>query len=75
MVTPLPIADDQIVRAAQEMIAEHGDAAIRETEQRISVCKSEGFYSVAETWQLIGEVIRDMQESDTQRGQALEVEN
>ena len=75
MVTPLPMADDQIVRAAQEMIAEHGDAAIRAAEQRISVCKSEGFYSVAETWQLIREVIRDMQESDAKRGQALEVEN
>jgi hypothetical protein len=57
------MTDDQIVRAAQELIAEHGDAAIRAAEKRISVCRCEGLHSVAKTWQLIREVIRDMQES------------
>ncbi len=64
MVTPLPIDDNQIVRAAEDMIAEHGDAAIAQADQRMSVCKCEGFYSVAKTWELIREVIRDVQESN-----------
>jgi hypothetical protein len=46
------------------MIAEHGDAAIGGVDQRISICKFEGLESVAKTWRLIREVIRDMQESD-----------
>ena len=70
LIRPLPIDDNQIVRAAKEMIAEHGDAAIGAVDQRISVCKSEGFHSVAKTWELIREVIRDMQESDAKRGHA-----
>jgi hypothetical protein len=57
------MTDDQIVRAAQELIAEHGNAAIRVAEKRISACTCERFYSIAKTWQLIREVIRDMQES------------
>ncbi len=70
MITPLPIDDNQIVRAAEEMIAEHGDAAIGVADQRISVCKCEDLNSVAKTWHLIREVIRDMQESDARRGHA-----
>ena len=72
MVTPLPVNEDQIVQAAKEMIAEHGLSAISAAQQRVSVCKSEGFHSVAETWQLIREVIRDMQESDAEKCQAFE---
>jgi hypothetical protein len=67
---PLPIDDNQIVRAAEEIIAEHGDAALGAVDQRISVCKCEGLNSVARSWQLIREVIRDMQESDARRGYA-----
>ncbi len=70
MITPLPIDDNQIVRAAEEMIAEHGNAAIGVVDQRISVCKCEGINSAAKYWQLIREVIRDMQESDAKRGYA-----
>ena len=70
LIRSLPIDDNQIVRAAKEMIAEHGDAAIGAVDQRIGVCKSEGFYSVAKTWLLIREVIRDMQESDGEKRHA-----
>ena len=70
LVTPLPMDDDQIIRAANKMIAEHGDAAIAQADQRMSVCKCEDFYSGTKTWQLIREVIRDMQESDAKRGHA-----
>ncbi len=64
MVTHLPIDDSQFVWTAKVMIAEHGDAAIGAVDQRISICKFEGLESVAKTWRLIREVIRDMQESD-----------
>jgi hypothetical protein len=74
LVAPLPMDDNQILRAAKEMVAEHGDEAIRQTDQRIRLCKSGGFYSVAKTWQLIREVIRDMQESDAEECQAFEAE-
>jgi hypothetical protein len=52
------------------MIAEHGDAAIGAVDQRISICKFEGLESVAKTWRLIREVIRDMQESDAKERHA-----
>jgi hypothetical protein len=74
LVAPLPMDDNQILRAAKEMVAEHGDEAIRQTDQRIRLCMSGGFYSVAKSWQLIREVIRDMQESDAEECQAFEAE-
>ena len=67
MVTHLPMDGDQFVRTANVMIAERGDAAIGAigaVDQRIGICKFEGLDSVAKTWRLIREVIRDMQESD-----------
>ncbi len=70
LVTYLPIDDNQFVRTAKVMIAEHGDAAIGAigaVDQRISVCKCEGFYSVAKTWELIREVIRDLLGSDLKK--------
>ena len=51
----------QIARAAEEMIAQHGDSALVEAEKEIRTCESEGFDYVAETWKLIREVIRDVQ--------------
>ncbi len=70
LVTHLPIDDNQFVRTAKVMIAEHGDAAIGAVDQRISICKFEGLESVAKTWRLIREVIRDMQESDAKERHA-----
>ena len=70
LIRSLPIDDNQIVRAAKELIAEHGDAAIGVADQRISVCKCEDLNSVAKTWHLIREVIRDIRESDAKRGHA-----
>jgi hypothetical protein len=55
------------------MIAEHGDAAIGAigaVDHRISICKFEGLDSVAKSWRLIREVIRDMQESDAKERHA-----
>jgi len=57
LVTLLPIDDKQVVWAAKDMMAEHGDAAIAQANQR------------HQTWELIREVIRDLQESDFKEGQ------
>ncbi len=46
------------------MIAQHGDSALVEADKQIKTCESEGFDSVAETWSLIREVIRQIQQSD-----------
>ena len=64
MVTQLPMDDEQIARAAQEMIERHDDAALAHVDKRISACRAEGFDSVAGTWELIREVIKDIQQSD-----------
>ncbi len=65
MANHLPIDGEQVARAAEEMIAQHGDSALAEADKQIRTCESEGFDYVAETWKLIREVIRDTQQSDT----------
>ncbi len=64
MVLALPLDESQIARAAEEMIAEYGDEALRNADDRINALKSEGFDSVAKTWELIREVVKDVQKSD-----------
>ncbi len=65
MANHLPISGEQVARAAEEMIAQHGDSALVEADKQIRTCESEGFDYVAETWKLIREVIRDTQQFDT----------
>ncbi len=62
LVTPFPTDDRQtarvnkeIARVAKEMIAEHGNVARVQADHR------------HKNWELIREVIRDMQESDAKR--------
>ncbi len=63
MANYLPIDGEQVVRAAEEMIAQHGDTALVEADKKIRIGESEGFdYAV---WKLIREVIRDTEKSDT----------
>ncbi len=64
MVLALPLDESQIARAAEEMIAEYGDEALSNADDRINALKSEGFDSVAKTWELIREVVKDIQKSD-----------
>ncbi len=64
MATPLPLDQSQIARAAEEMIAEYGSEALTKADERANTYKSEGFDSVAKSWELIREVIKDLQESD-----------
>ncbi len=50
--------DKEIARVAKDMIAEHGNAAIGRADQR------------RQTWELIREVIRDMQKSGAKKSHA-----
>ncbi len=64
LVTPLPLDQSQIAHAAEEMIAEYGSEALTKADERVKALQSEGFDSIAGTWELIREVIKDLQESD-----------
>ena len=64
MVSALPLDESRIARAAEEMIAEYGDEALTKAGDRVKNLKSQGFDSVAKTWELIREVIKDVQKSD-----------
>ena len=64
MVATLPIDHHGIVRAAEEMISDYGSDALSKARKRAQELRSEGFDSVANTWDLICEVIRDQQDSD-----------
>ncbi len=56
LVSALPLDESQIPRAAEEMIAEYGDEALSNVDDQIKKLKSQGFDSVAKTWELIREV-------------------
>ena len=63
MVEALPISPDSIHRAAEEMIAEYGPDALTTAKERAQDLRSEGFESVAKTWDLICAVIQDVDDS------------
>jgi hypothetical protein len=62
MVASLPIDHQSIIRAAEEMISDYGCQALDEATQRAQNLRSEGFESVAHTWDLICNAIKDKQE-------------
>ncbi len=66
MVSALPLDESQIARAAEDMIGQYGDEALTKADDRVKNLKSQGFDSVAKTWELIREVIKDLQQSDDQ---------
>lgn len=46
------------------MVSDYGSQALTKATRRARELRSEGFDSVANTWDLICEVIRDQQDSD-----------
>ena len=64
MVSALPLDESQIARAAEDLIAEYGNEALTKADNQVMKLKSQGFDSVAKTWELIREVIKDVQKSD-----------
>ena len=69
MTSTWPLDEFRIADAAEDMIREHGDEALTIADDRIKKLNSEGFKSVANTWELIREAIKDRQESDNKRGE------
>jgi hypothetical protein len=45
------------------MIGEHGPEALAEAKKRAQTLRSEGFVSIAKTWELICAVIQDVDDS------------
>ena len=68
MISTWPLDEFQITDAAEDMIREHGDEALTNADDQIMKLNSDGFESVANTWELIREVIKDKQESYNMRG-------
>ncbi len=68
MTSTCPLDEFQIADAAEDMIRVHGDEALTIADDRIKKLNSDGFESVANTWELIREVIKDKQEPDNMRG-------
>ncbi len=64
MTSALPLDETQIARAVEEMIGEYGDDALTIADDRVKKLQSEGFDSVAKTWELIREVIKEVQKPD-----------
>ena len=60
MIEALPIGPDGIHRAAEEMIADHGPEALAKAKTQALALRSEGFGSLAKTWDLICAVIQDV---------------
>jgi hypothetical protein len=46
------------------MIGEHGPEALAEAKKRAQTLRSEGFESIAKTWDLICAVVRDLDGSE-----------
>ena len=63
MVEALLIGSDGIHRAAEEMITDHGPDALAKGKKQALALRSEGFGSLAKTWDLICAVIRDLDDS------------
>ena len=61
----LDINWDQISRAANGMISNHGKDALAEGERRAQTLRSAGCYSSAVTWESIFELIQDRSEEHT----------
>ncbi len=64
LASALSLDEIQITRAAEDMIWEYGDEALTKADARVKNLKFQDFDSVAKTWELIREVIKDMQKSD-----------
>ncbi len=68
LVTPLLLDQSQIARAAEEMIAEHGNEALTKADERVKALQSEGFDSVAQTWEMICEAVENIQAANPDAG-------
>ena len=64
---PAFMSDEQIRDAARETFEKHGPNSLRVVSERISILRSEGFHSFADTWQLVQDEILRMKGVDSYR--------
>ena len=67
LIASAPVIDVDLRRSAEKVIAEFGDAAWAEAEERVYALGSEGFEFMAETCDLIHGVIGEIQEGSAQQ--------
>ena len=60
---PLPLTAADLKRAAEDLFADHGDSALGKAEERVRTLRSEGFESMARTWELFQEAAAQMQQT------------
>jgi hypothetical protein len=68
MIEALPISPEGIARAAEELVAEHGSRALAKAREHAQTLRSEGYESLAVTWDLICTVVRDLSDSNQGMG-------
>ncbi len=62
-----PMIGVDLKRSAERLIAEFGDTAWAKAEERAHAMRSEGFESMAESWELIREAIGEIQQGSAQQ--------
>ncbi len=63
-IPPLPWSDEDITRAARDMIEAHGNGAMAKCAEIVDRLNFEGFPSLAKTWELIRDRFRALLEAD-----------
>lgn len=61
------MTEEQIREAAEDAFQKHGANSLRVISERISILRSEGFHSFADTWQLVQEEILKKTGADSYR--------
>jgi hypothetical protein len=68
MIVALPIGPDGIHRAAERMILDYGTEALARAERRARRLQQQELDALAEIWDLISAVIRDLDDSRFEAG-------
>ena len=67
-VTHLFLSDEQIRRAAEEMLEKHGDGSLGVVTEQIGILRSEGYDSFADHWQMVYDEITRIRDAEGYRG-------
>ncbi len=60
-ILPLPLSDEDLERAATDMIRIYGSGATAKAEEYVERLNSKESYSLAKTWEAIRDKIRELQ--------------
>ncbi len=63
-ILPLQLSDEDIARAAEEMIEIYRTAAVAKAEEYVDRLSSDGSHSLSKTWELIRDRIKELHEED-----------